>query len=806
MSEKPTYEELEQRVRELEIVESERKQIQESLRSLDEHLSLYRNAVGSMEDYKIAVVGSDYRYRIVSPQYLEIYNLTEAEIVGKTVAEIMGDGVFEHAIKPNLDQALKGQVVHYSDWFEFSNRERYREVSYYPVLDEDKKVVSIVVLSHDMTEKRRAEEALRESEARYQRITAGLTDYIYTVRVENGKAVETTHSPACEAVTGYTAEEFAADPYLWIRMLEEEDRDRVIDHVREVYEGKESRGVEHRIVRKDGRTIWVSYSTVSKFDAHGQLVSYDGITKDITERKRAEEALRESEALLARSQQLAHLGSWKLDIPANRLDWSDEVYRIFGCTPLEFDASYEAFLGFVHPDDRAAVDEAYTRSLRERRDSYEIEHRIVRKATGEVRFVHERCVHECDDAGAVIRSIGMVQDITDRKKAEAEREKLQAQFNQAQKMESVGRLAGGVAHDFNNMLQAILGHTELALGQVDPAQPFFADLQQIKISGERSADLVRQLLAFARKQIISPEVLDLNETVEGTLKMLRRLIGEDIDLAWLPGHGLWNVKVDPSQIDQVLANLAVNARDAIAGVGKVTIETGIVRLDEAYCREHAGFVPGEYVLLAVSDNGAGMGKDVLEHLFEPFFTTKEVGKGTGLGLATVYGIVKQNNGFINVYSEPGHGTTVKIYLPPCDARAEPELKEGGAATAVGGNETILLVEDEPAVLKMTTKMLERLGYLVVHARNPGEAIRLAGEHEGEIHLLVTDVVMPEMNGRDLAGRLTSSYPNLKHLFISGYTANVIAHHGVLEESVHFLQKPFSMKDLAGRVRETLDTE
>jgi CheY-like chemotaxis protein len=288
------------------------------------------------------------------------------------------------------------------------------------------------------------------------------------------------------------------------------------------------------------------------------------------------------------------------------------------------------------------------------------------------------------------------------------------------------------------------------------------------------------------------------------LKMLRRLIGEDIDLAWMPGKNLWPVKMDPSQIDQILANLSVNARDAIEGVGKITIETLDITFDEAYCAAHTDFTPGEYVLLAVSDDGCGMDKETQSKLFEPFFTTKAVGEGTGLGLATVFGAVKQNNGFINVYSEPGHGTTFKIYLPRHMGKAEQIQAKGLASPAERGHETILLVEDEQAILEMTTMMLKHLGYRVLAASTPCEAIRLAEQHAGELHLLMTDVVMPEMNGRDLARRLLSLYPDIKRLFMSGYTANVIAHHGVLEEGVHFIQKPFSMMNLADKLRETLD--
>ncbi len=339
--------------------------------------------------------------------------------------------------------------------------------------------------------------------------------------------------------------------------------------------------------------------------------------------------------------------------------------------------------------------------------------------------------------------------------------------------------------------------------KTDPAQTPYKDLQEIRKAAEHSADLTRQLLAFARKQTVELRVLDLNETVEGMLKMLRRLIGEDIDLVWLPDEGLWPVKMDPSQIDQILANLCVNARDAISGVGRVTIETGSARFDEAYCADHAGFTPGEYVLLAVSDDGCGMDTETMDKLFEPFFTTKRSGKGTGLGLSTVYGIVKQNNGFLNVYSEPGQGTTFRIYLPRNMGKAEQMIKDEPVAADTTGSETILVAEDEPAILEMTTAILRNLGYTVLEAATPGMAIRIAEEHTGPIHLLITDVVMPGMNGRDLAGNILSLYPDIKFLFMSGYTANVIAHRGVLDEGLHFIQKPFSMSNLAVKVRKVL---
>ncbi|MCL7488586.1 MAG: transporter substrate-binding domain-containing protein [Desulfobulbaceae bacterium] len=395
-------------------------------------------------------------------------------------------------------------------------------------------------------------------------------------------------------------------------------------------------------------------------------------------------------------------------------------------------------------------------------------------------------------------------DITERIEKEKSHQLLQAQFAQAQKMESIGRLAGGVAHDFNNMLSVIIGYADIMMDKVGPGDQLHADIKQVMFAARRAADITRQLLAFARKQTVAPKILDLNASVENMLKMLRRLIGEDIDLAWRPDEHLWLVKIDPSQLDQVMANLCVNARDAIEGVGKVTIETKNTRFDESYCADHAGFVPGEYVMLAVSDDGRGMEPETQERVFEPFFSTKGTGQGTGLGLATVYGIIKQNQGFINIYSEPDKGTTFKIYLPRNKGTAVEEQREAPGEIPLSRGETILLVEDEVAILALGKRMLESLGYTVIATSSPGEAVELAEKHEGEIDLLVTDVVMPEMNGRELAERLTSFYPGLRVLFMSGYTSNVIAHRGVLEKNVNFIQKPFSKKELAVRVREVLD--
>lgn len=394
-------------------------------------------------------------------------------------------------------------------------------------------------------------------------------------------------------------------------------------------------------------------------------------------------------------------------------------------------------------------------------------------------------------------------DVTARKHAEAEREKLRDQLSQAQKIESVGRLAGGVAHDFNNMLSIILGHAQFMEDDIDRQSPLYESLNEIIKAGKRSAELTRQLLAFARKQTISPQVLDLNSTMQNMMKMLDRLIGEDISLIWQPGSNLGNILIDPSQLDQILANLCINARDAIGNIGQVIIETSEAVFSEDNCLGKDDLIPGEYVVLSVSDNGCGIPKEVMPKLFEPFFTTKETGKGTGLGLATVHGIVKQNNGCITVYSEPGVGSTFKIYLPRYKGSLSISRPDELGTSLSLGKGTILLVEDEAAIIRLVKRMMEKLGYTVLEALSPGAAIRIAKEHIGTIDLVLTDVIMPEMNGKELISRIRAIYPSIKGLYMSGYTSNVIAHHNILEDDMHFISKPFTIKELSYKISDAM---
>jgi len=627
----------------------------------------------------------------------------------------------------------------------------------------------------------------REAEARYRDIFENAIEGIFQSTVE-GRFLNA--NPALAGILGYDY----VDDILAISIpdnlyFNRSEREELLSLL---LERGDVTGYEIRLRRKDEKVIWASITARMVRDQAGNPLFIEGFLSDITKRKRAETALEESEAKTRNILDNIGIGVSLISPGMEILELNRQMRKWFpAIDPGQRPICYRAF---NEPPREAVCD--YCPTCKTLQDGLIHEDTTQKLQAGVIRNYRIVSSPILNAAGEVTAAIEMIDDIT-------EKLFLESQLREIQKMESVGRLAGGVAHDFNNMLGVILGRTELALDKVHPSVPLFTDLQEIRKAAERSASLTRQLLAFARKQTVAPKVLDLNETVESMLKMLRHLIGEGINLAWLPGKNLWPVNVDPSQIDQILVNLCVNARDAIAGVGSITIETETATFDEASCAMHTEYVPGEYVLLAVSDDGCGMGKEILDKLFEPFFTTKEMGKGIGLGLATVYGIVKQNSGFINVYSEPGRGTTFKIYLPRYQGAAD-EVQQEGAAEPAQGYETILLVEDELTMLTLIKLMLQGLGYTVLAAATPSEAIRLVQEYSGEIHLLVTDVVMPEMNGRDLAKRIISFYPNIKLLFMSGYTADVIAHQGVLDEGVCFIEKPFYRNDLIAKVQEILD--
>jgi len=655
------------------------------------------------------------------------------------------------------------------------------------------------VVAKDITERQKVETGLKESEERFR----NLMESVDAVAVQGYGLDGTTQywNKASERLYGYTRQEAVGCSLLDL-IIPPEMRHVVAEEMRKMAEsGQPIPSGELLLMHKDGsRVPVISHHVIVKVPGREQELFCLDI--DITERKQTETTLRQSEKKFRTLVNTAPFGIQLTDLEGRIVYSNPAHHQIRGYQPNQLIGMYVWDL-MVNDDHRAKSMGYYQNIINKKSEptmySARDKTRDGREIDIQINWDYIR--NEKDEVTGII---SIIEDITERKQADAEREKLQKQLNQAQKMEAVGRLAGGVAHDFNNMLGVILGYVELAFEKIDPRQELYSDLEEIQNAAARSADLTKQLLTFARKQIISPEVFDLNDAVDSMLKMLRRLIGEDIDLSWFPADSLWPVKIDPSQLNQILVNLCVNARDAIAGVGKLTIETQMKTFDRVYCEGHAGFITGDYVMLAVTDNGRGMNKETLNNLFEPFFTTKNMGEGTGLGLAIIYGIVKQNNGFINVYSEPGQGTSFKIYLPrfhTFEKAQEEPLQEKIVPT---GNETILLVEDEPAILRMTRMMLERKGYSVLPAGAPADAISIANAYVGKIHLLMTDVVMPEMNGRDLAEKVTAIFPEIKLLFMSGYAANVITHQGVLDDGVAFMQKPFSTNELAKKIRDVLD--
>ena len=654
-------------------------------------------------------------------------------------------------------------------------------------------------LELEVAERKRAEEALRASEAQSRLLLASTAEAIYGIDLHG---LCTFCNSACLRLLGY------AEPH----QLLGKNMHVMIHHTRadgtpypqeecriyQAFRQGEGSHVEDEVIwRADGLSFpaeYWSYPIRHEEQIVGSVVTF----LDITERRRLEEQFRQAQRRLQHVVASSPAVLFTVAVASTQFAWvswiSDNLREILGHPP-EAALGQDWWMGNVHPEDRDDVIAQFRADLlNQERSTYEFR---FRHGDGSYRWIRSELRLIRDGAGQAVDIIGSWTDITERKR-------LEDQFRQAQKMEAVGQLAGGVAHDFNNLLQVVMGYGELLLGTLRPDDPSRELVGEMTRAGERAAGLTRQLLAFTRQAVLAPKVLVLNSVVIDLEKMLRRVIGEDIDLGTDLQPRLGCVRADPGQIEQVVMNLAVNARDAMPQGGKLTIETNDAWLDEEYARQHAGVRPGPYVLLAVSDTGHGMTPEVKAHIFEPFFTTKEKGKGTGLGLATVFGIVQQAGGHVAVYSEPGVGTSFKVYLPRIDDAASPAMSRPGLQAAPKGTETVLLVEDEEAVRSLTRIVLQGAGYRVLEASDGGEALIVAGGHEGPIHLLLSDVVMPVLSGRQLAERLLALHPEIKVLFQSGYTDDAVVRHGVLQEKVHFLQKPYSPAALAAKVREVLD--
>ncbi len=648
----------------------------------------------------------------------------------------------------------------------------------------------IELLEEKLAKKESAEKALQDSEKRYRRLFESARDGILILDANSGRIVDV--NPFLMELLGYSYDSLHGK-HLW-----------EIGCFRDIAASKNAFNVlqEKEYIRYEHLPLRSKHGHVVEVEFISNAYLVDGVKviqcniRDISVRTGIERALKESEKKTRAILDNIGIGVALIGPEMEVLELNRRMREWFPLVDLEGrPACYHAI---CDPRRDKICDDCPAQKTF--RDGAVHEAAMQKPHAGKMRDYRIVSSPIFNSSGEVAAVIEMVDDVT-------ERLSLEFQLVQAQKMEAVGRLAGGVAHDFNNILTVIQGYAELALFKLDEFDPLHEDIREILKAANRSAELTRQLLAFSRKQTIAPKVIDLNETVEPMLNMLRRMIGENVELAWLPDSDLWKVKMDPAQIDQILANLCVNARDAIADVGKITIKTGMATFDKTRFDGNSGFAPGDFVVLTIGDNGCGMDGKTIEKLFEPFFTTKAVGRGTGLGLSTVYGIVRQNEGFVKVRSEPDKGSIFKLYLPRHRGEAvDPRKKASVSGIPKGRSETVLIVEDDVKVLKLTRTMIERLGYVALTASTVDEATRLVEKHSGKIDLLITDIVMPEMNGRDLAERLLRIKPNLKILFMSGYTSDVITRRGVLEEGVCFVQKPFQTKDLAEKMCEALGRE
>ncbi len=655
----------------------------------------------------------------------------------------------------------------------------------------------LVFITHiqDITERKKAEEALRERQERLRVILESTNDGILAVNASSTVVFLNKRFLDLWRIPQTTADGGDNDVLRAFVLDQLVDPDGFLARIEQLWGTPDP--AYDTILFKDGR-VFERYSVpmMDNGAVNGRLWSF----RDITERKRSEEALKESEARYRSIFDYSADGIVIVDPDtAAPIDFNQQACAQLGYSPEEFARLRISDIETLESPERVA---AHIRKVIETGyDEFETVHRAK---GGDRRDVHVKAQHFLIGGKPVYHCIW--RDITDRKAAEAEKEKLQAQLLQAMKMEAVGRLAGGVAHDFNNLLTAINGYCQLLLQKIDADSPLHGDVAEIRRAGERAATLTQQLLAFSRKQMVEPKVVYLDHLVAEMHKMLTRLIGEDIELQAVTGRALGAVKVDPGQFQQILMNLAVNARDAMPDGGKIMIETANADLGEEYCARHPSLKAGRYVTLSVRDTGTGMPEEVRTHVFEPFFTTKKTGSGTGLGLAMAYGIVEQAGGAIEVDSEVGAGTSVRIHLPRVEEEEAAKAKSGDRAMGpLRGAETILLVEDEEILRSLCVRILEQLGYRVLQAGNGAEALAAAQENGGRIDLLLTDVVMPGMNGSELAEQLVLHQPDIKVLFMSGYTDDTISRHGIVDEEVSFIAKPYTPLALAQKVRETLGT-
>jgi len=805
---------------------TKRKQAEEALRRSEER---YRLLVENANEGIVVVQEGIVAF--TNPKAVEIMGCSREELIGRPFAEFVHPEDRE-IVAERYAKRMRGEEVPPKYAIRVINAAGdtvWVAVNVAPITWEGKPATLNFVT--DITQRVRAEEALRRSEERYRAVAEGAFAGIGIVDPDENI---TYANRAFAEMLGYTPDELIGMNLSQLTSPEEYARYREFTQRRKEEGGREH--YETMMYRKDGTAINLLVSASPLTTADGRFAGTMGVIVDITERVRMEKtqsvllSISEAASTTDNLTELLRIIHKQLGTLLNATNFYVALYdeetglysfpyhvdqydRVDNHTPQELGRGLTEYVrrtGAPLLADEELIEELVRKGEIERvgtpsRVWMGAPLRTPRGVIGvaAVQSYTDQDAYSSDDLDLLAFVSEHIASVIDHKRAEREREEAQSRFLQAQKMEAIGRLTGGIAHDFNNLLTAINGFAQLLqidLPSSDPRQEYVA---RIREAGQRAAQLTRQLLAFSRKQIIAPRVVNLNEVVRDVDKMLRRIIGEDIEIDMVLSPDLWLVKVDPSQMQQVIINLAVNARDAMSQGGKLTIETANVLLDEEYVRSHPGAKVGEHIMLAISDTGVGMSEEVQAHIFEPFFTTKEEGKGTGLGLATVYGIVKQSGGNIWYYSEEGMGTTFKIYLPRT-LEEEATVEKGEETTAIPkGQGVIFLVEDDDTVRELSVWILRRAGYTVLDTSNPEEAIERVRDYPGRVDLLITDVVMPGMSGRELAQRIAEIRPGVKVLYMSGYTDNAIVDHSVLEPGMAFLQKPFTPNTLAGKVREVL---
>jgi two-component system cell cycle sensor histidine kinase/response regulator CckA len=775
------------------------RRIEESFQRVRDSERRYRGIFESVQDV-YCEMSTDGVLLELSPASSALFGVPREGMVGSPLAEFCANGSECDALLEALRR--HGRLSNRELVVRDSRGERRTVLVNASLQTEPKTGEGRVIGSiRDITERILAEEALRESEARLRLALDATGAGTFDFYPQSGKMIWSEIAKSHFGMSPETEVDFD----VFLRAVHPDDRDR-IRRERAAISLPGSGGqlaTEFRVIGvEDGRERWIAARGRMLFDREGRPARLIGTSLDISERKQAEEALRDSERRLREAQEVGHTGYFDWDIRSNEIVWSEEARRMYGFDPGECSPTLESTVGLVPPEDRERVRRQLALALDVNSD-YDIEHRIGRP-DGKIIHVHARGKVTRGADGTPLRMLGTVVDITERKRDEEEKERLQLQLVQAQKMESIGRLAGGVAHDFNNLLTVINGYAAFLSAELAVRDPLRAYALEIGEAGEHAARLTSQLLAFSRKQAIRPKPVNLNAVLSDAERMLERLIGDDIELVSSPAPGLGLVMADPDQIHQIVMNLAVNARDAMPNGGKLGISTADIELDERGIGDHPDATPGRYVQLTITDTGEGMTEEVRRKIFEPFFTTKEKGKGTGLGLAMVYGIVRQNDGWIEVKSEPGRGSMFRIYLPRIDAVIPDEAKPA-AVNSFDGDETVLVVEDQEAVRRMAKRILEAHGYHILEAGSGAEAHAVASQHAGQLDLLLTDVVMPGMDGHTLSQQLRDLRPNLRVILMSGYAEDVIAHRGSLASGLAYIQKPFRPEELTAKVREILDS-